>query len=199
MDRICSSQEYQQASRKAIRGRCGGGPGEVVAGEEELVAIEEHGVAPRVARSRDDDEILVQGHGLRALDLSLDAARAARDVPFVKHPLAAEAPGESLVVGDVIPVRQEHGRDAPSLFEVLQQAVDRLRRSTRTLPSWPLDEIAQAPKESFDVKPQKETFSATGSGKAARPDGRPAATCPDRAVGQATSAISDRTRSVSAG
>jgi hypothetical protein len=54
----------------------------------------------------------------------------------------------------------------------------------------------QAPKESFDVKPQKDTFSATGSGNAAIP-GRTSwrEAVPIEPVGQATRAIKARLRS----
>src|SRR6266498_1351693 len=71
-----------------------GRPGEVVPGEQKLLAVEEHCVSAGVTGSRDREEVFGQGDRLQTGQLPLDAFRAAGDVALVEHALAAEAPRE---------------------------------------------------------------------------------------------------------
>ena len=126
-----------------------------------------------------------------------DVPRPARHVALVEDALAPETLRELRVVRDVVPMRQEGQTDAAPPVD----RVDQRRRAGRVdedVAFGPLDEPAPGTEESGDVKPQKETFSATGSGNAAiagRACGRD--TVPIEPVGHATSAIIDRNRSAS--
>src|SRR5207244_6124628 len=77
-------------------------PGEVIAGEEERVAVEEHGVALRVARRRNHDEVGSELDRIEAGGLPLHAGRARADVVAVEHALASKVLMELLVIGDVV-------------------------------------------------------------------------------------------------
>src|SRR4051812_18842424 len=65
-------------------------PGEVVAGEEERVAVEKDRVALRVAGRRDHEEVAGELDGIEAARLALDGGRARVDVVAMEHALAAE-------------------------------------------------------------------------------------------------------------
>src|SRR5437763_11448469 len=92
-------------------------PSEVIAREEILVFVEQHGVAARVPRRRDDDEVSVEAHGVSALNYVLDAV--ARGVVVRVHDAAsAEVARELFMVGHVVAVREEDRADAAYRFNL---------------------------------------------------------------------------------
>src|SRR3974390_2778705 len=52
------------------------GPGQMVAGEEELLAVEQHRMAAGVAGRGDREEVRSEGHRLPSRQLPLDVSRA---------------------------------------------------------------------------------------------------------------------------
>lgn len=97
------------------------GPGEVVAGEEEAVPVEEDGVAAGVARHRDRHQVVGEMKRLQAVEGEFDSGGVMRDVVAVEDSLAAEFFVEEGVVGDVVAVGQEHRGDAAHRGEALHQ------------------------------------------------------------------------------
>jgi hypothetical protein len=93
----------------------------VVAGEEDLVAVEQRGAAPGVAGDGDDQEVVGEVDRLAAARLDLDGGGVGGDVVGVQDPVAAEAAAEDVMVGDVVAVGEEHERDAAELLDALEE------------------------------------------------------------------------------
>ena len=109
-------------------------PGQVIAGEEIFAAIEEDGVAPRVPRRGDHQQIVVELNGLIAGRLDLDRGGVRSDVVAMQHALAAEALVELLMIGDVVLVREQHPPRAAHPLDVLHQRRGEARRVDQKLP-----------------------------------------------------------------
>src|SRR5205814_616656 len=118
-------------------------PSEVIAREEILVFVEQHGVAARVPRRRDDDEVSVEAHGVSALNYVLDAV--ARGVVVRVHDAAsAEVARELFMVGHVVAVREEDRADAAHRFNLSDERAREARRINEDVAApcfWPHDEI----------------------------------------------------------
>lgn len=97
-----------------------GRPGEVVAGEENFVAIEKDLMAAGVAWRGDDYELIVEADFIFAGDDVLDA-EVRGSVARVHDARAMEVRGEPCVVGDVVAMREEHEIDAAHLLDALHQ------------------------------------------------------------------------------
>ena len=197
MERICSSHENQHAPRNAVSALRRGDQARW-SPLKRLLLVEEDRVPWRVARYRDRDKVGRELHGIVASESPFDVPRPARHVALVEDALAPETLRELRVVRDVVPMRQEEARDAAPPVDRVDQRLRRAGRVDEDVAFGCSTSQLQAPKESGDVKPQKETFSATGSGNAAiagRACGRD--TVPIEPVGHATSAIIDRNRSAS--
>ena len=88
-----------------------------------------------MAWRRDDKEVIVQRHWIEARHGALDVSGATANLLFVQNPLAPEMLAELRVIGDVVPMRQEHRLHSAELFETPHQRPSERGESTSTLPS----------------------------------------------------------------
>jgi hypothetical protein len=98
--------------------------GEVIAGEQRVLPIQQHGVALGVTRDRDREEVVREGHRVAPFQAAFDVAGAPAHVVGMEHPLAPEAFPERLVVRDVVAMRQE---EDPRPAQRLDAAQERRR------------------------------------------------------------------------
>src|SRR5260221_38045 len=117
-------------------------PPHVIAGEEELLSIEERGVSGRVAGDGDRDEVRTEGDGIAAVEDDLRAWRGV-DLGPVDHTLRTELLRPTRRVGDVVPVAEEDARDAAALLETLLEVPRIARRIDEPVPVRVLDEVAR--------------------------------------------------------
>ena len=114
MDCVCSGQEYQQTSRKASN-RIVLRTSKMISREQILISIQQHGVAPSVAGSRDHEQFLIECNRFLAFDRSL--GRDVTGVSAMNHAVAAEMLVELFMIGDIVSVGEKHGRDAAQFFQ----------------------------------------------------------------------------------
>ncbi len=126
IERICSLPRVPAGVAEGDERAAAPRPGEVIAGEEELLPVEEHRVAARVSGRRESRGGPARGRPARD-PRGAARRRACRRCASssMQDPLAAEAPMEGLVVGDVVPVRQEHRGDAAAPLELARAAAAR--------------------------------------------------------------------------
>ncbi len=84
----------------------------MVAGEEELLAIEKNRMPLRVSGSRNHQHLVIDKQRIESLRLHFHGSRATANVVAMENPLASEALMELLVVGDIILMRQQHFSDS---------------------------------------------------------------------------------------
>ncbi len=106
----------------------------MIAREEDRVLPEQHGVAARVAGSRDGDEIVREADGVIAFESAFGRLAERRGVPGMDDAVAAEALPERGVVGDVVAVREKQRRDAAEALEAREQRGRGARRVHEDVP-----------------------------------------------------------------
>ena len=97
-----------------------GRPREVIAGEERLLAIQQHLMAARMARRRNTQQIGSERDRLLALGHVLDPEPRRSIVPM-HDARTVKMSRELRVVGDVVPVREKHEGHAAHLFEAFDE------------------------------------------------------------------------------
>src|SRR5439155_19298411 len=118
-------------------------PGEMIAGEEELLAPEEDGVASGVAGSGNHQETGLELDRRAAGRLELDRGGGGADVVAMDDPVAAEALVELLMIGDVVLMREDHPPHAAEALDVLHQRAGEAGRVDEDVPFLASDEIAE--------------------------------------------------------
>lgn len=103
-------------------------PRQVVAREQEALAVQEADAAARVPRDRDGEQVIVQADRIGALQLLLDLGGAGVDVVAVEHAPRAEVARELRVVRDVVLVAQQEQVDSAQLLQALHERAGEARR-----------------------------------------------------------------------
>src|SRR5258708_31526196 len=149
-------------------------PGQVIAGEEKRVAVEEDGVPFRVTGRRDHEQVIVDRDGGEAGWLTLNGGCPGADIVAVQHTRAAEALVELLVVGHVVLMRQEHRLHAAERGDVLHQRRGETRRVDEhvavPLASFTPNQVAKCAegalrREATAVDTVFDQFRVTGDGR----------------------------------
>src|SRR5262245_20914742 len=95
-------------------------PGQVIAREEDLIAIQENLVTLRMTRCRKTQKVRSKTNGFLALRHMLDL-QAFGAVGFVHDPRTAEVSGKLRMVGNVVSMCQEYLVDAAHVFDLFDE------------------------------------------------------------------------------
>ena len=118
---------------------------EVVAGEEDEAAVQQHGAARRVAGDRDGQQVVGEPDRLVPRQRPFDVRGVRRDVPGVEDAVTSEVVVEPAMVGDVVAVAQEHQGGASQGLDGPEERRRRPRRVHEHVPGRPGDEVRRGP------------------------------------------------------
>src|SRR5579864_4918587 len=131
-------------------------PPDVVPREEELVAVKQRLAARRVSRSRNDKKVVGQPDRILPLDRPLDAEMR---IGGMHDPIAPEVIPISLMIRNVVDVRQEHPLHAAQLLQSPDQGGREAGRIDQHISTGAQDQVAGTAERILEAKPQKQTSS----------------------------------------
>ena len=95
-------------------------PGQVIAREEDLIAIQENLVALGMTRRRKTQKVRAKNNGLLARGHMFDL-QAFGSVSFVHDPRTAKVSGKFCMVGDVVSMREKYLVDTAHAFDLFHE------------------------------------------------------------------------------
>src|SRR5687768_4153532 len=103
-------------------------PGEVIAGEEKLLAIEKHRMPFGVAGRGNHQQVICDRNGIRTTWFDFNSRRARSHIIGVKHTLTTEAFVELRVISNVVLMSKQHPTDTAKAGDVPNERARKARR-----------------------------------------------------------------------